>query len=67
MKVEGALKTVLDRQLPGHLLVGMSTARGGSAWDATYAVEFPEADLVAPLIAALSAVEGVQGVELNVE
>jgi hypothetical protein len=58
---------VLDRQLPGHLLVGMSTARGGSAWDATYAVEFPEADLVAPLIAALSAVEGVQGVELNVE
>jgi hypothetical protein len=67
MNVEGALKTALDRHLPAHQLVAMATARGGSAWDATYAVEFPEPAQVSPLVGALSAVEGVQGVELKSE
>jgi hypothetical protein len=67
MNVEGALKTALDRHAPDHQLVGMATARGGSAWDATYAVNLPPAPEVVRLIAALSAVEGVQGVELKDE
>ena len=64
---EGALKAALDRHLPGHRLMGMSTARGGSAWDATYAVVFPEPAQVYPMVSALTAVDGVQGVELTTD
>jgi hypothetical protein len=67
INVDGALRASLDRHLPSHRLIGMATARGGSAWDATYAVEYPEPEQVAPLIVALSALDGVQGVELNEE
>jgi hypothetical protein len=45
----------------------MSTARGGSAWDATYAVKFPPAAEAYKVVSALSAVEGVQGVEVKSE
>ena len=65
MNVEGVFKTALDKHLPGHQLVGMTTARGGSAWDATYAIDFPDPAQVYQVIGALSAVEGVQGVELT--
>jgi hypothetical protein len=67
MNIEGAFKTTLDQYLPNHQLVGMATARGGSAWDATYAVQFPPAPQAFQVISALSAVEGVQGVEVKSE
>jgi hypothetical protein len=67
MKIDGAFKTTLDQVVPNHQLVGMSTARGGSAWDATYAVKFPPAAEAYKVVSALSAVEGVQGVEVKSE
>ena len=65
MNVEGAFKSALDQHLPNHQLLGLTTARGGSAWDATYAVELPPPAQVFRLISTLSAIEGVQGVELK--
>ncbi len=67
MKIETALQGALDRQLPKHHLLGLATARGGSALDATYAVELPPSDQVYPLVNALSAIEGVQSVEVKSE
>jgi hypothetical protein len=65
MKVDGAFQSTLDKHLPSHRLLGMATARGGSAWDATYAIEFPAPAQVFHLVSTLSAIEGVQGVELQ--
>jgi len=67
MKLDGVFKDTLDQYLPNHHLVGMSTARGGSAWDATYAVEFPPDTQAFQVISALSAVEGVQEVKVKSE
>jgi hypothetical protein len=63
--VEGALKHALDKHLPTHRLLGVGTARGGSALDATYAVELPPAEDVYTLVKLLSAIEGVQEVEVK--
>jgi len=65
MSVEGSLKASLVKHLPTHRLLGLSTARGGSALDATYAVELPPPDDVYVLVKLLSAIEGVQEVELK--
>lgn len=65
MQLEGAFQKALDQHLPGHQLMGLSTARGGSAWDATYAVEFPPPGRVYHLVSALGGIEGVQGIELK--
>lgn len=65
MSVEGALRHALDKHLPSHRLLGVSTARGGTALDATYAVELPPAEDVYILVKLLSAIEGVQEVEVN--
>ena len=65
MSVEGALKGALDKHLPRHQLLGLSTARGGSALDATYAVDVPPAGQVYVLVSTLSAIEGVQEVEVK--
>jgi hypothetical protein len=67
MSVEGALKNALDKHLPTHRLLELATARGGSALDATYAVEVPPPDLMYVLVKLLSAIEGVQEVEVKSE
>lgn len=67
MKIDGAFKAALDRHLPDHRLLGLATARGGSALDATYAVLLPPAEQVYHLVGALSAIEGVQEVEVKSE
>lgn len=67
MSVEGALKSALAKHLPGHRLLGLATARGGSALDATYAVPLPPPDDVYVLVKLLSAIEGVQEVEVKSE
>ena len=65
MSVEGALKNALDKHLPSHRLLELATARGGSALDATYAVEVPPPELLYVLVKLLSAIEGVQEVEVK--
>ncbi|HEX7898689.1 MAG TPA: DUF4956 domain-containing protein [Planctomycetota bacterium] len=65
MKVEGALKSALDKHLPNHRLLELATARGGSSLDATYAVDLPPPELVYVLVSLLSAIEGVQEVEVK--
>jgi hypothetical protein len=67
MSVEGSLKAALAKHLPGHRLLGLATARGGSALDATYAVSLPSPDDVYVLVKLLSAIEGVQEVEVKSE
>lgn len=59
------LAAALGQYLATFRLVGLTTARGGSALDATYAVDLPPADRVYALVQDLSRVEGVQGVELK--
>jgi len=65
MTVEGALQQALDKNLPTHRLLGVDTARGGSALDATYAVKLPPPEHVYVLVKLLSAIEGVQEVEVK--
>jgi hypothetical protein len=67
MNVEGALKSALDKHLPNHRLLELATARGGSSLDATYAVDVPPPELVYVLVNLLSAIEGVQEVEVKSE
>ena len=67
MTLEGPLKSALDTHLPGHRLLGLATARGGSALDATFAAELPEPERMFVLLNALSAVKGVQEVEVKSE
>ena len=65
MSVEGALKHALDKHLPTHRLLGLGTARGGSALDATYAVDLPPPEDVYVLVKLLSSIEGIQEVEVK--
>lgn len=67
MSVEGPLKSALDQHLPTHRLLDVGTARGGSALDATYAVDVPPPAEVFVLVKLLSAIEGVQEVEVKSE
>ena len=67
MSVEGALRHALEKHLPTHRLVTLATARGGSSLDATYAVDLPPAEDVFVLVKLLSAIEGVQDVEVTSE
>lgn len=65
MSVESALRQALDKHLPTHRLLEVNTARGGSALDATYAVDLPPPEDVYILVKHLSAIEGVQEVEVK--
>lgn len=65
MSVEGPLRQALDKHLPNHRLLGLNTARGGSALDAIYAVNLPPPEDVHVLVKLLSAIEGVQEVEVK--
>ena len=67
MTGDGVLKTALAKHLPNHRLLGLATARGGSALDATYAVDVPPPEQVYVVVSALSAIEGVQEVEVKSE
>lgn len=60
--VHAALKQYLAGP---YRLIGLSTARGGSALDATYAVPLPPPDRVFALVGELTRIDGVQGVELK--
>jgi hypothetical protein len=62
-RVEGMLK----KYLKDYHLIGVSTARGGSALDVSYAIQLPVADKVFALVNELGRVEGVQGVEVKDE
>ncbi|MBY0525163.1 MAG: DUF4956 domain-containing protein [Gemmataceae bacterium] len=61
----GKLDHVLQQHLGGHRMTGLSTARGGSALDVTYAVKLPAPDKVMALVAELNGIEGVQGVDFR--
>lgn len=63
--IEGAVRQALDKHLPNNRLLGVNTARGGSALDATYAVELPPPEDVYVLVKLLSAIDGVQEVEVK--
>lgn len=63
--IDASFDETLKRHLKSFHLVGMSTARGGSALDATYAIPFPSADKIHLLINELGRIEGVQGVEVK--
>lgn len=65
MDFEGVFQKTLDQHLPEHQLLGLATARGGSSLDATYAVPLPPPEQMFVVVNALSAVEGVQEVEVK--
>ena len=62
---EEAVRAALESRLGGGRLKGLSTARGGAALDVSYAVDLPTAEVAVALLAELSRIEGVQGVELK--
>ena len=61
----------IDETLRKHIqdfhLVGLSTARGGSALDAVYAISLPAPEKIFALVNDLSRIEGVQGAEIKDE
>jgi hypothetical protein len=60
-----AVRQVLDRHLAGFRLTGAATARGGAALDVTYAVHPRSSDETLALVAELTKMDGVQGVEVK--
>lgn len=60
-RVEQTLKAYLR----DYHLVGLSTARGGAALDASYAIQLPAAEKVFAMLNDLGRIEGVQGVEVK--
>jgi hypothetical protein len=62
---DGRLDALLGQHLGPHRLTGMSTARGGSALDVSYAIRLPAADRSFALVTELNRLDGVQGVELK--
>lgn len=67
MNIDGAFRKELEKHFPNHRLLELATARGGSSLDATYAVDVPPPDQVFVVVKALSAVEGVQEVDVKSE
>jgi hypothetical protein len=59
------VRAALERHLGGGRLVGLATARAGAALDVTYAVRLPPPETAVALLAELSRIDGVQGVELK--
>lgn len=62
--LESAVGAVLDEYVASRRLLGASTAKQGSALDATYLVTFRPGLGPAELVTALNRVETVQGVEI---
>jgi hypothetical protein len=61
------VRQAIEKHLGGGRLIGLGTARGGSAMDVTYAVALPGPEVAVALLAELSRIEGVQSVELKEE
>lgn len=59
------MEAILSNGLKSHRLIGVATARNGSAVDATYAIQSPAPGEAFQLLADLSKIEGVLGVELK--
>jgi hypothetical protein len=64
-RAEQEVLAVLAKRVPGCRLVGLATARGGSALDVTYSVPALPSEEALALVAELTRIEGVQGVELK--
>ncbi len=59
------VESLMKQFLPAHRLIGLSTARGGTALDVSYLIQLPPAEKVLTLAAELGRVEGVQSVEFK--
>lgn len=59
------IAAVLGQHLGPHRLTGLSTARGGSALDVSYAIRLPPPERSFALVTELNRLDGVQGVELK--
>jgi hypothetical protein len=59
------VQALLQQYLPTCRLTGLSTARGGTALDASYAIMLPPPEKVFALVNELGRLEGVQSVELE--
>ena len=62
---EELVRRALDKHLGGGQLIGLATARGGSALDMSYLVKLPAAEAAVAVLAELSRIEGVQSVEMK--
>ena len=60
-----SMEAVLSKNLKSYRLIGVATARSGSAVDASYAIQSPAPEMAFQLLAELSKIEGVLGVELK--
>lgn len=65
--VDERVDEILRRYVSHYHLVGLTTARGGSALDASYAISLPAADKVFAMVSELGKIETIQGVEVKDE
>jgi hypothetical protein len=65
LNIDETIRPLLDVQLPGHCLLGASTARGGSVVDLTYAVKLPAPVVILELVNQIRAIDGVHEVEVK--
>lgn len=63
--VDERVEQTLKLFIKDYHLIGLSTARGGAALDASYTIQLPSADKVFSLVHELGRIEGVQGVEIK--
>lgn len=59
------LQATLQRHIRDHRLIGMATARGGTALDVTWIVAMPAAPAVLTFVQELTQLEGVLAVEIK--
>jgi hypothetical protein len=59
------VEAILLQHVGPHRLTSMSTARGGSALDVSYAIRLPPPERSFALVAELNRIDGVQSVELK--
>jgi hypothetical protein len=62
---DSLLREPFDRHLEAHRLIASATARQGAALDLTYLVQMRREDAILGLVSDLTALEGVQSVELR--
>src|SRR5262249_6040438 len=61
------IEDTLKKFVTDYHLMGLATAAGGSAFDASYSIQLPAADKFFALVNELGRIEGVQGVEVKGE
>lgn len=62
---DGSITRVLDTHVSAQSLTGITTARQGALVDRTYAITLKPETATTPLVLALHALPGVQGVEMD--